>query len=113
MIKVLSALLTLTGERKLQIGITLRQWRIMVSSLSGMTVADSSVTGSWQRKENIMNKTMDTKTESNTFTKKIGQTTYVVRFHYGENAKETMQEKIIRMLKNEVRMADFSEDSSG
>lgn len=37
-----------------------------------------------------------------TFTKKIGQTVYVVRYHFNENAKESMQEKINRMLKTEV-----------
>ena len=51
----------------------------------------------------LMNKTIDTKTESNTFTKRIGQTTYVVQFHYSENVGETMQEKINRMLATEVR----------
>ena len=56
-----------------------------------------------------MNKTIDMKTESNTFTKRIGQTTYVVRFHYNENARETMQEKINRMLVNEVNRSDFME----
>ncbi len=40
-----------------------------------------------------MEKMMNTKTEGNTFTKKIGQTVYVVRYHFNENAKETMQEK--------------------
>ena len=45
-----------------------------------------------------MEKMMNTKTEGNTFTKKIGQTVYVVRYHFNENAKETMQEKINRML---------------
>ena len=47
---------------------------------------------------------METKpeNENNTFVKKIGQTTYVVRFHYSDNAKETMQEKIDRMLRMEV-----------
>ena len=40
----------------------------------------------------IMEKMMNTKTEGNTFTKKIGQTVYVVRYHFNENAKETMQE---------------------
>ena len=49
-----------------------------------------------------MGQVMNSKTESNTFTKRIGQTTYVVRFHYNENARETMQEKINRMLVNEV-----------
>ncbi|POP32970.1 hypothetical protein C3B58_09535 [Lactonifactor longoviformis] len=59
-----------------------------------------------------MNKTVDMKTESNTFTKKIGQSPYVVRFHYSENARETMQEKINRMLANEVRQAEFREQLS-
>ena len=45
---------------------------------------------------------MNTKTEGNTFTKKIGQTVYVVRYHFNENAKETMQEKINRMLVTEA-----------
>ena len=57
-----------------------------------------------------MNKTIDMKTESNTFTKRIGQTTYVVRFHYNENARETMQEKINRMLVNEAMRAGISEN---
>ena len=39
---------------------------------------------------------MNTKTEGNTFTKKIGQTVYVVRYHFNEDAKETLQEKSIR-----------------
>ena len=56
-----------------------------------------------------MNKTIDMKTESNTFTKRIRQTTYVVRFHYNENAREMMQEKINRMLVNEVNRSDFME----
>lgn len=56
-----------------------------------------------------MNKTTDMKTESNTFTKRIGQTTYIVRFHYSDDARETMQEKINRMLVNEVNRSDFME----
>ena len=54
------------------------------------------------RGEMIMKKMMNTKTEGNTFTKKIGQTVYVVRYHFNENAKETMQEKINRMLVTEA-----------
>ena len=38
----------------------------------------------------IMEKMMNTKTEGNTFTKKIGQMVYVVRYHFDEEAKETM-----------------------
>ena len=57
-----------------------------------------------------MGQVMNSKTESNTFTKRIGQTTYVVRFHYNENARETMQEKINRMLVNEAMRAGISEN---
>ena len=46
----------------------------------------------------IMEKMMNTKAERNTFTKKIGQTVYIVRYYFSEEAKETMQEKINRML---------------
>ena len=56
-----------------------------------------------QGKEKMMN----TKTEGNTFTKKIGQTVYVVRYHFNENAKETMQEKINRMLVIEVNQPEI------
>ena len=49
-----------------------------------------------------MEKMMNTKTEGNTFTKKIGHTVYVVRYHINENAKETMQEKINWMLVTEA-----------
>ena len=38
-------------------------------------------------------KMMNTKTEGNTFTKKIGQTVYVVRYHFNEDAKETCRRK--------------------
>ena len=34
--------------------------------------------------------------------KTIGKTTYQVKVHFNPNAKETMQDKIIRMLRNEV-----------
>ena len=58
--------------------------------------------GSKRKGKNDYEKMMNTKTEGNTFTKKIGQTVYVVRYHFNENAKETMQEKINRMLVTEA-----------
>jgi len=36
------------------------------------------------------------------FVKRIGKTTYRVRVHFNPNSRETMTDKIIRMLKNEV-----------
>ena len=56
-----------------------------------------------------MEQVMNPRTESNTFTKKIGQKNYVVRFPYNENARETMQEKINRMLVNEASRPAFME----
>lgn len=35
--------------------------------------------------------------------KKIGRTTYIVRIHFSETSTETMNDKIKRMLKNEIR----------
>ena len=61
-----------------------------------------SACGLQKKGKMIMEKMMNTKTEGNTFTKKIGQTVYVVRYHFNENAKETMQEKINRMLVTEA-----------
>ena len=61
-----------------------------------------------ERKKMIMEKMMNRKTEKNIFTKKIGQTVYVVRYHFNEDATETMQEKINRMLVTEAsRMAVY------
>ena len=55
-----------------------------------------------------MEKMMNTKTEGNTFTKKIGQTVYVVRYHFNEDATQTIQEKIKRMPVAEAsRMAVY------
>lgn len=36
------------------------------------------------------------------FRKTIDKTTYVVRVHFSETAKETMQDKIKRLLREEV-----------
>ena len=38
-----------------------------------------------------------------TIRRKIGKTTYIVRVHFSETAKETTEDKIKRMLRDEVR----------
>ena len=35
--------------------------------------------------------------------KKIDRTTYIVRVHFSKTSKETMSDKIKRMLKNEIQ----------
>ncbi|NBI60365.1 hypothetical protein D3Z53_20510 [Lachnospiraceae bacterium] len=34
---------------------------------------------------------------------KIGRTTYIVRVHFSKTSRETMSDKIKRMLKNEIQ----------
>ncbi len=41
--------------------------------------------------------------------KKIGKMTYIVRIHFSETSTETMEDKIKRMLRNEVRQMMESE----
>jgi hypothetical protein len=36
-------------------------------------------------------------------TKRIGSTTYLVSVHFNKESKETVQDKIIRLIENEVR----------
>jgi len=37
------------------------------------------------------------------FTKKIGNTTYDVSFHYSRQSKESMNDKIIRLIENDMQ----------
>ena len=47
-------------------------------------------------------KTTTPKAEQPDFVKCIGKTTYRVKVHFNPDSRETMSDKIIRMLKNEV-----------
>ena len=47
-----------------------------------------------------MKQTKDTCKE-NIITRRIGSTTYKLKVHFSEDASETMEEKILRMVKNE------------
>jgi hypothetical protein len=46
--------------------------------------------------------TTTARAEQPDFVKRIGKTTYRVKVHFTPNSRETMSDKIIRMLKNEV-----------
>ena len=50
-----------------------------------------------------MNNTATNSTPCPTVRKQIGKTTYIVRVHFSETAKETMEDKIKRLLREEVR----------
>ena len=47
--------------------------------------------------------TATARAEQPDFVKRIGKTTYRVKVYFNPAARETMSEKIIRMLRNEVR----------
>ena len=40
----------------------------------------------------------------------IGKTTYIVSVHFNPDSKETLQKKSERLLRNEVRHADITEE---
>lgn len=40
--------------------------------------------------------------------RKIGSTTYLVRVHFNSDSKETLQQKIQRMLANEVQSMELN-----
>lgn len=37
------------------------------------------------------------------FSKKIGATTYDVSFHYSQQSKESMNDKILRLIENDIQ----------
>ena len=41
--------------------------------------------------------------ESGVFTKRIGTTTYRVSVHFSKTSRETVNDKILRLIKNEAR----------
>ena len=41
--------------------------------------------------------------EHRVFTKRIGSTTYRVSVHFSKTSRETVNDKILRLIKNEVR----------
>jgi len=44
----------------------------------------------------------NTKTAAPTITRRIGHTTYKVNVHFSRTSRETVNDKIIRMIKNET-----------
>ena len=50
-----------------------------------------------------MNNTATNTVPCSTVRKQIGKTTYIVRVHFSQTAKETMEDKIKRLLREEVQ----------
>ena len=49
---------------------------------------------------------MENKENSNYFTRRIGSTTYKVRIAFSGTGDETMEDKILRLVRNEVVTTD-------
>ena len=59
--------------------------------------------------ENIINenKAVETTTPQGTFTHKIGNTTYVVGVHFSKTSKETIDDKIERLIIQDLEKQKF------
>ena len=67
---------------------------------------DSRAGLSGRRKKCKMGKSDNTKKAQEKrkgFTKKIGNTTYDVSFHYSRQSRESMNDKIIRLIENDMQ----------
>ena len=42
-----------------------------------------------------------------TFSMKLGKTTYVVGVHFSQTAKDTLEDKIKRLMKDDVKSSNF------
>ena len=54
-----------------------------------------------------MNNTATNTATCPTVRKQIGKTTYIVRVHFSDTAKETMEDKIKRLIREGVRQMGF------
>ena len=50
----------------------------------------------------MQNETNNSTAASNTFSKKIGRATYVVNVFFSKSTKENFNDKIMRLIKNDV-----------
>ena len=47
------------------------------------------------------------------FTKRHGSTTFYVNAYFSPSAKETAQEKIVRLIRNDVALSEYSDTALG
>ena len=50
----------------------------------------------------MQNEKPEVRNDSNTFTKRIGRTTYHVRVFFSETSKESLNDKLLRLIKNDI-----------
>ena len=50
----------------------------------------------------MQNEKIEIETAGNTFTKKIGRINYTVKIYFNKASKETFQDKLLRLIKNDL-----------
>ena len=50
----------------------------------------------------MQNETQKSTTTDNTFSKKIGRTTYKVQIFFSKTSKEKFNDKLLRLIKNDI-----------
>ena len=54
-----------------------------------------------------MNNTATNTAPCPTVRKQIGKTTYIVRVHFSQTAKDTLEDKMKRLMKDDVKSSNF------
>ena len=60
----------------------------------------------------MQNDNKNSTTTKNTFSKKVGRATYNVQVYFSKTSKESFNDKILRLIKNDVSTANSSAHSS-
>ena len=61
-----------------------------------------------------MNEMKDTREQENEVTEiQIDDMTYRVRVHFNDKSRDNLEKKLIRLIRNEAKTLDFTDDSEG
>ena len=76
------------------------------------SLSDLSLSGFFMQGGNRMAQNTDTADRTNastagTFSMRVGNTTYVVGVHFSKTSRDTLEDKVKRLIKDEVKSANF------
>ena len=60
-----------------------------------------------QKNEAIATKPETEQTEGGSFSLLIGKTTYTIGVHFSQTSKETLEDKVKRLIQNDVKAGNF------
>ncbi|WP_330395883.1 transposon-encoded TnpW family protein [Clostridioides difficile] len=81
-------------------------------SVVGTSLSDLSLSGFFHSRRNCMTQNTDTANKANvnpagTFNMRVGNTTYVVGVHFSQTSKDTLEDKVKRLITDDVKSAKF------